>query len=312
LFTGHRMWDNSCMVLDRLIRWTLDERGVWKTIVAPVPILGLLTALGLISRESAPTILAIVLIFEALVIVAWLNRKLKQCKQISVANQAQFEEELESKNKILERYVERILAGPHREHKVKNWKHIYTYSLHGDAVIEEWETIVNGPEPLSFTQHTVIASRQLDSNGKSAVTVVANHVNTDGRTLGAAIDQITTKWSNNQELQATLHFLDQIAPHQTFQYYMKWTWPRLSEHLLTGGVEEFYWTVAPNTTEGIAVEIIFDKSCNVKRDLKISAYQDCPEPVQDPYGGGRKLEWNYPNPLPNVKVGFTLDTKDAF
>ena len=117
--------------MDRLIAWALDERGVWKTLVAPAPVLALLGALGLISKQSVPIILATVLIFEALVIIAWLNRKLKQAEKTNASQLQEAERNLRQKTRIIERYVERIREGPAREHAVKNWRHVYTYSEHG-------------------------------------------------------------------------------------------------------------------------------------------------------------------------------------
>ena len=156
-----------------------------------------------------------------------------------------------------------------------------------------------------------MASSPVDPRTKEAVTIEANRVNNDG-SLGVSIEQITTRWLDDCQLEATLHFLDQILPNQTFKVYMRWIWPRVSENLLKGDVEEFYWIVPKRTTEGIAVEIIFDNSCKIKRDLRITEYQDCPKVDQGPFGEGRKLEWNYSKPLSDVPVGFTVDTKDAF
>lgn len=221
------------------------------------------------------------------------------------------ERDRRQKTQIIERFVERIKKGPPRENKVRNWRHVYTYSAGGNAIIQQWEEIVNGPLALQFTQHTFISSGPMDPMTKEAVKIEANRVNDDG-TLGVHIEQITTKWLDDCQLEATLHLLDEILPNQTFTVYMQWTWPRVSENLLKGDIEDFYWTVPPGTTEGISVEVIFDNSCKLKRDLKINEYQGCPKVRQTPFGGGRKLEWNYVGPFPDAPVGFQLDSTDAF
>jgi hypothetical protein len=143
------------------------------------------------------------------------------------------------------------------------------------------------------------------------VRVEAQRVNTDG-TLGAHVEEVTTKWVGDNELQCTVHFLKKIPPNAEFSLYLKWTWPRLSEGLLKGGIEEFYWVLDGATTSGISVDMTFDKSCKVKHDLNVSMFPGCSPVTQQPQGDGHKLEWTYVSHAPNARVGFTLDGNRAF
>lgn len=214
------------------------------------------------------------------------------------------------KSLIIERYSDRILEGSQPPHTLKKSRHCYSYSSNGDAVVEQWMEMLNGPEPLSLTRQSLSADREVDSKVRQKVRVEAQRVNTDG-TLGAHVEEVTTKWVGDNELQCTVHFLKKIEPNAEFALYLKWSWHRLSEGLLKGGIEEFYWVLDGTTTSGISVDITFDKSCKIKHDLNVSMFPGCSPVTQQPLGDGHKLEWTYVPRVSNARVGFTLDSSRA-
>jgi hypothetical protein len=286
------VWDDLQRFLDYLIK----QYGIGRIVLAPFATIAILAGAGLITGGAVSFVATGFGLFVALVLISALSLQLRSTRQLSI-----------QRARVLGRYTERFARSIESyAFQIVDWDERVVVSKHGDTVLEKWVTIEVGDEELDSVWSGIYANGgEVSASERRRVRVEARGFDENG-IHGARYD-VTQEWEGSR-VKLFIHFEQPARPHQIVRLWIRWEWPGYYRNLLSGDTAVVEWLMH-RPTKRVAAKIIFDKTCGLREELRITPYQGCPTPTQHRTPDkGIEINIEHLDVVTEVKVGFTVDS----
>jgi hypothetical protein len=287
---GEAVGDDIQRFLDYLIR----QYGIGRVILAPFATMAALAGAGIVTGGAVSFVAIGLSLFIAVVFISALSLELRATRQLLI-----------QRGRVLTRYTDRFARSIESyAFQIMDWDEKVVVSKHGDTVLEKRVTIEVGDDELDSVWSWIYARDEVSVAERRRVRIEARGFDENG-TQGARYD-VTQEWEGRR-VRFFIHFEQPARAHQTVRLWIRWEWPRYYSNLLDGDTAVVEWLMH-RPTKRIATKIVFDKTCRLREELRITPHQDCPIPTQDRTpDGGIEVNIEYLAITQGNKIGFTLD-----
>jgi len=289
--------------ISRFVEILIDKYGLWRVITAPFVVVPILAAFGIVAGPEAASLLAIGTAFlVSFIIMIAMGAQLRRSRSLH----------LEQERTIM-RLTETVIAEEVGATYVwEQWRQRVTISNNGDSIVEDWRTLrVNNDAELRVIWAALEKTGgHLSLRQRRSVKVDAFDFSEadGGRMVGVQYDLARVWDDREQALVVYVCFSRPLLAGQTKNVLFVWRWPGYYRELMAEGRDEVFFQCRRGTAREITLDMIFDKDCSLKREMRVQAYEQCPAPEQRLHpDGSLTLHVTYgPENIPKL-AGFTLD-----
>lgn len=291
------MW----LEIQSFIESLLEKYGLWRVLIGPFLVIGVVGGFGLITNRGAASFVAVMLSFAiAILLIIFLAL---QWRTLATT--------LRARDKILTRYADRFVKSSANDtFSIEDWRETAIVGRAGDASIERRITLLAGAEGLytvCITNYSTSAD-ELTLSRRRKVKVQARSFNEQDE-LGARYD-LTTNWIGSRQ-RAFIHFHNPVPANTIVRIWVQCEWPRLCTSVLNGQPSVIEWKFRRDIKR-LAATMIFEKYFGVPGPLSITAFQGSVTPNQVVQADrSTVVSVEYLNLPKDSTVGFLVDRPNA-
>jgi hypothetical protein len=289
--------------IQHFIESLIEDFGLTKVILFPFALVPVVAAFGWTSGpELAGALSGSVALLESFILLIALAARLRLERGSS-----------SQRDKVILRLTHTILdEQTESSYTWEYWKDRVAVSAGGDMTSEEWRTLRVGrarPLRVLWAAKEQTPEGSLVDRDRRRVRVQVNSLDiVNGQSIIGASYDVAGIWETPDAF--VIYFCPDkpVPPRGTLRVYVKWIWPGYYRQLVQGGIDEVYYERKRGTVKSVELDIVFDKSCELRGPMRTRPIGGTAPPRQNYNADGSlSLHVSYESRSFEGKIGFVLD-----